>query len=52
MYYLNIYYIFDEKVIVMGDVNILYIDFDIGIGEENKKCWLCIGKCSFLFEER
>lgn len=35
----------------MGDINILLEDCDIGIGEENCKCWLKIGKCSFLLEE-
>lgn len=35
----------------MGDLNISLIDFDIGIGEDSCKCWLCIGKCLFLFEE-
>lgn len=31
----------------MGDINILLIDFDIGIGEFNCKCWLKMGKCFF-----
>lgn len=42
----------DEKVIVMGDVNISPTDLDIGIGENNAKRWLKTGKCSFLPEER
>ncbi len=52
MHYLNTYHTPDEKVIVMGDVNISHTDLDIGIGEENKKRWLRTGKCSFLPEER
>lgn len=36
----------------MGDMNISFIDLDIGIGEENRKRWLRIGKCFFLSEER
>lgn len=51
MIYLDDNYILDDNVIVMGDVNIFYIDLDIGIGEDNCKCWLKIGKCSFLLEE-
>jgi len=42
----------EDKLIVMGDMNIAPLDIDIGIGEENKKCWLKAGKCSFLPEER
>ncbi|BFM48373.1 exodeoxyribonuclease III [Marinomonas sp. THO17] len=42
----------DEKIIVMGDVNISPTDLDIGIGENNAKRWLKTGKCSFLPEER
>ncbi|WCN09157.1 exodeoxyribonuclease III [Marinomonas mediterranea] len=42
----------DEKIIVMGDVNISPTDLDIGIGEKNAKRWLKTGKCSFLPEER
>lgn len=41
-----------DKVIVMGDMNISRVDNDIGIGEDNKKRWLRTGKCSFLPEER
>lgn len=41
----------DNLVLIMGDMNISFIDLDIGIGEENCKCWLCIGKCFFLLEE-
>ncbi len=42
----------EDKIIVMGDMNIAPLDLDIGIGEENKKRWLKTGKCSFLPEER
>lgn len=42
----------DEKIIVMGDINISPTDLDIGIGEANAKRWLKTGKCSFLPEER
>lgn len=42
----------DEKIIVMGDINISPTDLDIGIGEANAKRWLRTGKCSFLPEER
>ncbi|WP_334028794.1 exodeoxyribonuclease III [Alteromonas sp. P256] len=52
MTYLNDNHTPDEKVIVMGDVNVSHTDLDIGIGEENKKRWLRTGKCSFLPEER
>lgn len=52
MHYLNKNHTPDEKIIVMGDVNISHTDLDIGIGEENRKRWLKTGKCSFLPEER
>lgn len=42
----------ENKVIVMGDINISPIDKDIGIGEPNRKRWLKTGKCSFQPEER
>lgn len=42
----------DEKIIVMGDINISPTDLDIGIGDQNAKRWLKTGKCSFLPEER
>ena len=41
-----------NPVVIMGDMNISPTDFDIGIGEENRKRWLRTGKCSFLPEER
>lgn len=42
----------DDKLIVMGDLNISHQDHDIGIGEQNRLRWLKTGKCSFLPEER
>lgn len=42
----------DQRLIVMGDINISPQDQDIGIGEDNRKRWLRTGKCSFLPEER
>ncbi|TCI03335.1 exodeoxyribonuclease III [Corallincola luteus] len=42
----------DDKLIVMGDINISPTDLDIGIGDNNAKRWLKTGKCSFLPEER
>ena len=41
-----------DQVMVMGDMNISPSDLDIGIGEDNRKRWLRMGKCSFLPEER
>ncbi len=41
-----------DGLLVMGDMNISPTDFDIGIGENNRKRWLQQGKCSFLPEER
>lgn len=42
----------DNKVVIMGDMNISPTDKDIGIGADNAKRWLRTGKCSFLPEER
>ncbi|MEH6566741.1 MAG: exodeoxyribonuclease III [Halopseudomonas sp.] len=42
----------DQRLVVMGDVNVSDTDSDIGIGAENAKRWLRTGKCSFLPEER
>jgi exodeoxyribonuclease III len=42
----------EDQLIVMGDMNISPEDIDIGIGEENRKRWLKMGKCSFLPVER
>ncbi len=52
MHYLTQYHHADEKIIIMGDINISPIDLDIGIGEQNRKRWLKTGKCSFQPEER
>lgn len=52
MSYLNTHHQPDEKIIIMGDINISPTDLDIGIGEANRKRWLKTGKCSFLPEER
>jgi exodeoxyribonuclease-3 len=52
MHHLNTFHTPDDKLIVMGDVNISPTDLDIGIGEQNRKRWLKTGKCSFLPEER
>ena len=41
-----------DKLLVMGDLNIAPSDQDIGIGEANRLRWLQTGKCSFLPEER
>lgn len=51
-HYLTSHHQPDEKLIVMGDINISPTDRDIGIGEPNAKRWLKTGKCSFLPEER
>lgn len=42
----------DQRIVVMGDMNISAQDCDIGIGDVNMKRWLRTGKCSFLPEER
>ncbi|QDL85990.1 exodeoxyribonuclease III [Serratia marcescens subsp. marcescens ATCC 13880] len=42
----------ESPVLIMGDMNISPSDYDIGIGEDNRKRWLRTGKCSFLPEER
>lgn len=42
----------EQRLIVMGDINISPRECDIGIGEANAKRWLRTGKCSFLPEER
>ncbi len=41
-----------QRVVVMGDMNVAPLDKDIGIGPDNAKRWLRTGKCSFLPEER
>ena len=50
--YLNEHCNRDQRLILMGDMNVAPRDADIGIGEDNKKRWLRTGKCSFLPEER
>lgn len=42
----------ESHILIMGDMNISPTDLDIGIGENNQKRWLKMGKCSFLPEER
>lgn len=42
----------NDRIIVMGDMNVAPEDKDIGTGEDSKKRWLKQGKCSFLPEER
>jgi exodeoxyribonuclease-3 len=42
----------NQLVVMGGDFNISHTDLDIGIGENNAKRWLKMGKCSFLPEER
>ena len=42
----------NDRLIVMGDMNVAASDFDIGLTEENKGRWLRTGKSSFLPEER
>lgn len=42
----------DERLVVMGDLNISPEDIDIGIGEPNRKRWLREGKTSFQPVER
>ncbi len=41
-----------DRLLVIGDMNIAPLDLDIGIGADNAKRWLRDGKCSFLPEER
>lgn len=42
----------DERLIVLGDLNIAPSELDIGIGESNRLRWLQSGYCCFLPEER
>lgn len=42
----------EDRLVLMGDMNVAPLDLDIGIGEENRKRWLRDGKSSFLPEER
>ena len=42
----------NDRVIVMGDMNVAAEDIDVGIKPENAKRWLRTGKSAFLPEER
>lgn len=42
----------EDKVVVMGDMNVAAAEIDVGIKPENAKRWLKTGKCAFLPEER
>jgi exodeoxyribonuclease-3 len=42
----------DQRLVILGDMNVAPLDLDIGIGADNAKRWLRTGKCSFLPEER
>ena len=42
----------EEKLLIIGDMNVAPVDLDVGIGPDNAKRWLRTGKCSFLPEER
>lgn len=50
--FLNASFTPDDRLLVIGDMNIAPLDLDIGIGPDNAKRWLRSGKCSFLPEER
>ncbi|PPI88836.1 exodeoxyribonuclease III [Candidatus Pantoea edessiphila] len=50
--YLTKQLVFNKLILIMGDMNVASTDLDIGIGDENIKKWLQIGKCAFLPEER
>lgn len=50
--YVNDTFNADDKVIVMGDMNVAATDADVGIKPENAKRWLQRGICCFLPEER
>lgn len=50
--YLNHNFTTQDKVVVMGDMNVAAADIDVGIKPENAKRWLKTGKCAFLPEER
>ncbi len=50
--YLEQHFCNDQKLVVMGDMNISSRDIDIGIGEDNRKRWLRSGKTSFQPVER
>ncbi|HEC16662.1 MAG TPA: exodeoxyribonuclease III [Sedimenticola sp.] len=52
MDYLRNHFTPDDRLVIMGDMNIAPLDLDIGIGADNAKRWLRDGKCCFLPEER
>ena len=52
MEYLHANFTPDDRLVVLGDMNIAPLDLDVGIGPDNAKRWLRTGKCSFLPEER
>ncbi len=52
MLYLEQNFTPQDRLLVIGDMNIAPVDQDIGIGADNAKRWLRTGKCSFLPEER
>ncbi len=50
--YLQQHHTPEDRLVLMGDMNVAPLDLDIGIGSDNAKRWLRSGKCSFLPEER
>jgi exodeoxyribonuclease-3 len=50
--YLRDHFSPDQRLVLMGDMNVAPLDLDIGIGADNARRWLKEGKCSFLPEER
>ena len=52
MVWLNEQFDPQERLLIIGDMNIAPMDMDIGIGADNAKRWLRTGKCCFLPEER
>lgn len=52
MYWLETERTPEDRVLILGDLNIAPEDTDIGIGDKNRKRWLSAGKCAFLPEER
>jgi len=42
----------EDRVLVMGDMNVAPEDIDVGIKPENARRWIKSGKCAFLPEER
>lgn len=52
MNYLNSSFSPDDRVVLVGDMNVAPSDLDVGIKEDSVKRWLKQGKTSFLPEER